>query len=233
METQKEIRYYLANKQSWSDVTTSVMTRKTPRKGDVINVGKIKMTVKDVQDGTLKGRPITRVTLESLNETYTIIDQLVEDYGELTVLEISEPVDEARKDAKALKNKSNPWDNRIQTSVDLTGPYNYNEPLKYMGPGTQASLGGYFRSGLQMGTGYGTVVTDFGEAVLVNITYSNAQTGRTAGQNFVVVYHRGAKYPYRVYNTSVRWRDCAGYDQAINYIRGKATALQGMASSSL
>ena len=65
MEHAKEIRYYLANKRSWSDVTVAVTYKGLPKKGQIINVGKIKMTVKSVDDGTSNGRAVTKVLLES------------------------------------------------------------------------------------------------------------------------------------------------------------------------
>lgn len=125
-------------------------------------------------------------------------------------------------------------DNRVAVSAE---PFRDTaDAIRAFGPGSFGTLGGYIRSGLSsMGEGYGVQVADFGEAVTVTITYSNARTGRIAGQSFVVVMHHGRshKYMYTVYAHSARWRDCNDYNQAIGFIRSKASALAGQTSGAV
>ena len=225
-----EVRYYLSGKKSWSDVTASMnqsQLTKVPSKGAIVNVGKIKMTVKDVIDGTVHGRPVTKVFLEDLDEYTANVCEALDELninGDLIVLEVEEPVLEAR--SKVAGN-----DKRTYSS-SILGPSDMGQTLRAAGPGTSFTFGGYVRSGLSgMGQGYGVQVTDFGEVVTANVTYSNAQTGKCASQNFAIIY-RGSqsKYVYTVYSSAVRWRHCNDYNQAIAFIRSKASNLPGMTS---
>ena len=224
-----ETRYYLANKQSWSDVTTSVtpgMLSKVPKKGDIVNVGKVRMTVKDVVDASVHGKPIKKVMLESLTESETRLVDLVEMLDEPTILGINEPINEA-----TIKLKGNRWDNRLQQS-NVAPQDSWGQQFR---PCT-IELGQYIRTGLgSLGAGVGAQVADFGDAVSVTVTYSNAKTGRCSSQSFVVLWQpdRNPKYPYKVYASISRYRSCAGVDQAIGFIRSKISALSGTTSGVL
>lgn len=228
MEQTKEIRYYLANKKSWSDVTVAVTYKGLPKECQVINVGKIKMNVKSVADGTSNGRSVIKVFLENEN-TRTPLDEAIEMLDNPTFIAISEDVNEAK--GKAAIKVGGSLDNRTYTSVR---PFSDTaDAIRAFGPGSFGTLGGYVRSALAgLGAGYGVQVADFGEAVTVTITYSNARTGRISGQSFVIVMHHGNshKYLYTVYAHSARWRDCDDYNQAIGFIRSKASALAGQTS---
>lgn len=223
-----ETRYYIADKKSWSDVTISVNHKSTPKKGDVVNVGKIKMIVKDVVDGNVHGKPVTKVMLESTGHPFTQIDEAIEQMESPIFLAIEEDVNEARK----ARAGDNPSDKRAFISPE---PWSDSAPYPTIANaiGSFGSLGGYFRSGLaNLGTGYGVTVSDFGEAVTINITYSNATSCATAGLNFVVIFRgKNKKYAYTVYANSARFRHCSDYNAAINFIRSKASALPGRASS--
>lgn len=223
-----ETRYYIAGKQSWSDVTISVNRKNTPKKGDVVNVGKIKMTVKDVVDGTVHGKPVTKVMLESTGLPFTQIDEAIEQMESPIFLEIDEGVNEARK----MRSGDNPSDKRVFTSPE---PWSDSAPYPTIANamGSVGSLGGYFRSGLaNLGAGYGVTVSDFGEAVTINITYSNATSCATAGLNFVVIFRgKDKKYTYTVYANSARFRHCSDYNAALNFIRSKASVLSNRASN--
>lgn len=227
MENNKEIRYYLANKKSWSDVTVAVNRKDLPKKGQVINVGKIKMTVKDVTDGTSNGRAVIKVFLEN-EASRTPLDEAIEMLDNPTFLTIKENVDEA---VSTVRGSS---DDRVKISAE---PFKDTaDAIRAFGPGSFGTLGGYVKSGLaSLGAGYGVQVTDFGEAVTVTVTYSNARTGRISGQSFVIVMHHGRfhKYAYTVYAHSARWRDCNDYNQAIGFIRSKASALAGQTSGAV
>ena len=115
-------------------------------------------------------------------------------------------------------------------SQDLT-PFNR---LTAAGPGTPGTMGGYVRSALSLGTGYGVQVSDFGEVCTINITYSNAKTGRTAGQNFAIIYRpEPSKWAYTAYSCSSKWRNCTSIDQAVSFIKSKASALAGSITSAI
>lgn len=221
-----EVRYFLANKKSWSDVTISVNRKDTPKKGDIINVGKIKMTVKDVVDATIHGRAITKVLLESTGMPYTELDEAIDMLENPTFIEIDEDINEARSVVKG-----NPASDRTYISAD---PYQDSAArlAGQGGPGSFGQLGNYFRSGLQLGQGYGVQVADFGEAVTITITYSNPRTCRTASQSYVVVYRgKNSKYVYTTYANSGRYRHSNDYTQAISFIRSKASTLPGSTST--
>jgi len=220
-----ETRYYIADKKTWSDVTVSVNRKNTPKKGDVVNVGKVKMTVKDVVDDTVHGKPVTKVMLESTGLPFTQIDEAIEQMENPIFLDIVEEINEATRVG------GHPSDKRTLTSPEIATPAS-SYAVRAYGPGTAGTFGGYVRSGLaNLGVGYGVQVSDFGEAVTVSITYSNAQTGKCSSQNYVIIW-RGAqaKYAYTVYSSSVRFRHCNDYNQAIAFIRSKASSLPGRCS---
>lgn len=125
-------------------------------------------------------------------------------------------------------------DTRVVTSVE---PFrDTSDVIRAFGPGSFGTLGSYVRSGLAgMGAGYSVNVVDFGEVVTVAVTYCNARTGRSSGQSFVIICRpaKVSKYAYTVYAHSARWRDCNDYNQAITFIRSKATALAGQTSGSV
>lgn len=231
MESEKEIRYYLANKKSWNDVTVAVTYKGLPKEGQIINVGKIKMNVKSVIDGTSNGRSVIKVFLENESSS-TPLDEAIEMLDNPTFITINDDI-EAIKEAKgksAIKVGGSLDD---RTYVSARQFSDTADAIRAFGPGSFGTLGGYVRSALSgLGVGYGVQVTDFGEAVTVTITYSNARTGRISGQSFVIVMHHGSshKYLYTVYAHSARWRDCDDYNQAIGFIRSKASALAGQTS---
>lgn len=229
MENTKEIRYYLSGKKSWNDVTIAVNRKDLPKKGQVINVGKIKMTVKDVTDGTSNGRQVIKVFLENTGLPYTAIDEAIDMLDNPTFIEITEDINEAR-----VQTISNRKDSRAFMSVGGSFVDSPARAIPGEGPGAPGTLGGIIRSQLTFGAGYGVQVADFGEAVTVTITYSNAKTGRCASQSFVIVYHgKQAKNVYTVYANCARWRNCNDFNQAISFIRSKASTIPGACSTAI
>lgn len=221
---QKEIRYYLIGKKSWNDVTVAITRKDMPKQGQVINVGKIKMVVKDIKKGISNGRQVTKIFLENTGELYTPLDEAIELLDNPTFLEIKEDINEAKK----LAVGNFPGNTRIQ--YDATAGFKYNtQAPPAVGPGSPGTLGNAVRSQLSsLGAGYGAQVADFGEAVTVTITYSNAKSGRCASQSFVIIY-RGpsAKLTYSVYANAGRYRHCNDFNQAVSFIRSKAGTLPG------
>lgn len=157
-----------------------------------------------------------------------ILEEAISMLDNPTFICIKDNVNEVRS---LIRNSS---DTRVAVSAE---PFKDTaDAIRAFGPGSFGSLGGYVRSGLaSLGDGYGVQVADFGEAVTVTITYSNARTGRIAGQSFVIVMHHGSshRYMYTVYAHSARWRDCNDYNQAIGFIRSKASALAGQTSGAV
>jgi len=161
------------------------------------------------------------------------IKEALENLDNLEILYIDE-VNEAKvKNTKA--GGSIEKNNNLYFSPSATNdPAPFNR-LTAAGPGTRGTMGGYVRSALSaLGAGYGVQVADFGEVCTINVTYSNAQTGRVTGQNFAIIF-RGpnSKYAYTAYSTSAKWRNCNGVDQAVSFIRSKISAMSGTTSSSL
>ena len=71
--------------------------------------------------------------------------------------------------------------------------------------------------------GYSAKVTDFGKWVVVEVTYHNVITGRSASKTFFVVFDGGPKGTDKgggmILSTANKWRTISGYDQASSYIR--------------
>ena len=162
------------------------------------------------------------------------IKEALENLDNLEILYIDE-VNEAR-----AKSKNTKAGGSLETSNLYFSPSATNDPTPFnrltaAGPGTRGTMGGYVRSALgTLGAGYGVQVADFGEVCTINVTYSNAQTGRVTGQNFAIIF-RGpnSKYAYTVYSTAAKWRNCNGVDQAISFIRSKTGVMAGTTTSSL
>lgn len=231
MEATKEIRYYLSNKQTWNDVTVQVTTKNDnniiPSVGSVISVGKIKFRVAKVTDD----RKYHKVWLEDKEAVLTPLEEALENFENLEVISIDEPIDEA------AKTKAGGLGKGPANLLFGVGPTNDPSAFNWLtatGPGTKASMGGYIRSSLGLGTGFGVQVSDFGEVCIVNITYSNAQTCRCSSVTCAIILRgKNSPYAYTVYSNSARWRNCNGIDQACNFIRSKANALIGSTSSAV
>lgn len=233
-----EIRYFLADKKSCSDVTAGMTLSalaKAPKKGDVVNVGKIKMTVRDIIPTTIHGKEITKVLLEQLGDSESRLVDLIERLDNPIIIGLDEGINEAKATPSRVggttRMSGNMWDPRLQKS-NLAPVDSWGVQFR---PCT-IELGNYMRTAIgNMGRGYGAQVADFGDAVSVTVTYSNAKTGKCASQSFIVLWQpdRDPKYPYKVYANISRYRTCAGVDQAANFIRSKASALVGMTSGSI
>lgn len=149
-------------------------------------------------------------------------------------IDVKGSINEARSALRNGPNGLNGEKDRVFISAE---PFKDTaDVIRAYGPGSFGTLGGYVRSALaNLGVGYGVDVTDFGEVVTVSVTYYNSRTGRSSGQNFVIVCHptKAYKYAYTVYAHSARWRDCNDYNQAIGFIRSKASALAGQTSGAI
>jgi hypothetical protein len=222
-----EIRYYISGKKTWNDVTVGVHHSGLPRKGQSINVGKIPMTVKDIVDSSERGKPITKVYLESSNPD---ISNLMNPANNPIFIILDESINEARGTIKGNTAGKN-----IVTSVEPFVSTGNRQWLTAGGPGSGISFGGAVRTALgSLGAGYGVSVADFGEVVTVTVTYSNAKTGRSVSQSFAIIF-RGlhAKQAYTVYANVGRYRNCSDYNQAIAFIRSKLGSLPSTAAQTV
>ena len=229
----KEIRYFLADKQSWNDVTNSVITKRIPHKGDVINVGKVRMVIKDIVDATSHGRAFIKVLLEDTHKPYTVIDEALSGLENPTIIDIQPDTNEARKGRTTMASIS-PDNGVVYSPIDRRQDTMMYGGMYAAGPGTPNTMGGVVRSALNLGVGYSVSVTDFGEVCIVAITYTNAQTGRSVGQSFAIIYRgKYSKTVYTTYSNANRYRNCNDLNSAISYIRSKASSLVGSTNTVL
>jgi hypothetical protein len=231
---EKEIRYYLAGKKTWNDVTMQVTAGGNdpvlPKKDSIVRIGKIKFRVKSVEDTGSK----YKVWLEDKEAVLTPAEEALWMLGEeLEVISIEPELNEARA---RIGVGGNPEGNKnlffSPTASPDTQPFNW---LTAAGPGTKTTLGGFVRQALSsLGSGYGVQVTDFGEVCTATVTYSNAQTGRCSSQSFAIIFRgKNSKWAYTVYSNSAKWRNCSGVDQAISFMRSKISSLSGTTSGAL
>lgn len=115
------------------------------------------------------------------------------------------------------------------------GPYLwYDDPRLYasnaFGKMMQADLNSWSR-------GYSSKVTDFGKWVVVDVTYHNHVTGRSASKTFLVVFDGGPKGTDKgggmILSTANKWRTISGYSQAVSYIKSVCTSLESATSQKL
>ena len=85
--------------------------------------------------------------------------------------------------------------------------------------------------------GYSAKVTDFGKWVVVDVTYHNVITGRSAAKTFLVVFDGGPKGTDKgggmVLTTANKWRTISGYAQACAYIKSASGALESATSQKI
>lgn len=85
--------------------------------------------------------------------------------------------------------------------------------------------------------GYSAKVTDFGKWVIVDVTYHNVITGRSASKTFLVVFDGGPKGNDpgggMVLSTANKWRTISGYSQASSYIKSASGALESATTQKL
>ena len=85
--------------------------------------------------------------------------------------------------------------------------------------------------------GYSAKVSDFGKWVVVEVTYSDVITGRSASKTFMVVFDGGPKGDIKgggiVLTTANKYRTISGYAQASSYIKQVSGALESAASQKL
>ena len=86
-------------------------------------------------------------------------------------------------------------------------------------------------------TGYSAKVTDFGKWVVVDVTFHNFITGRSASKTFLVVFNGGPNGDDKggglILSTNNKWRTISGWSQASSYIKSACSALESGTSAKL
>lgn len=86
-------------------------------------------------------------------------------------------------------------------------------------------------------SGYSAKVSDFGKWVVVDVTYHNHISGRSASKTFLVVFDGGPKGTDKgggmVLTNANKYRTISGYNQAVSYIKQISGALESNASQKL
>lgn len=75
-----------------------------------------------------------------------------------------------------------------------------------------------------MGNGFSAKVTDFKKWVVVEVSYHNVITGKSASKTFLIVFKN--KGDGMVMSTHNKYRSISGVEQAISYMRSAASMLQ-------
>lgn len=128
-----------------------------------------------------------------------------------TIITITPELNEASVDKRTFMKTKNIVD------------YTYN--TLGFDPNANYSLGGAIRNGLSLGNRYQVEVCDFGCAVSVRVTYSDAYTAKAATATFLVIMN--TKQGDGVIRSSARkYRTVGNYNDAISYIRSCCGALQ-------
>lgn len=132
-----------------------------------------------------------------------------------TVIVIQNPVNEKAMDVRMGGSPS-----ATATTTYVAVPFD---------PNASYSLGGAIRTGLSLGNRYGVEVCDFGCAVSVRVTYSDAYTAKAATATFLVIFD-SKKGNGTVRSSARKYRTVGNYQDAISYIRACAGALQNKVS---
>lgn len=97
---------------------------------------------------------------------------------------------------------------------------------------SQFSFGNTLQSMLSgLGKGFSAKVTEFGKWVVVDITYHNSMTGRSASKTFLIVFQM--KGDGIVLSTHNKYRSISGVSQAASYIRSAVSPLQNSTQSKI
>lgn len=96
-------------------------------------------------------------------------------------------------------------------------------------PNAQFAYGQIVKRNLEsgLGTGYGVKVADFNTDVVVEVSYNDVKTGRTAQKLFLIKLSN-KKGNGVVKAQSNRFRTINGIDQAVSYIRSSSMSLRNL-----
>lgn len=142
-------------------------------------------------------------------------------YDAVLICNINEMIPESYGDSRSANRHMNGKDGAFK------GDYWYDDPSLYannaFGKMMSYDLNGWKR-------GYSANVTDFGKWVVVDVTYHNHITGRSASKTFLVVFDGGPKgndpSNGMVLTTANKYRTISGYGQAVTYIKSASSALE-------
>lgn len=112
----------------------------------------------------------------------------------------------------------------------IKGQYaNYIDPKLY----ASWSYGRQIRNEIsQMGTGFSAEVSDFGQEVVVKVSFNDTVTGRTSSKTFLIIFTdlKGQAY---IKTHSNKWRSVSGIGQATSYIKSVCSQLMSSAQQKL
>lgn len=142
-------------------------------------------------------------------------------------MELNEIVIDMRPMLNEALKQSGSLDTRVRAGSLKMGSENIGL-IRNVGAGSSTSFGFTLRSMLQLGSGYGVEVADFGDAVSVKVTYTSPRSCKSASQHFIILFYENGQC--RAKTNSQRWRTCNDIGQAASYIRSKASKLQSATS---
>lgn len=108
--------------------------------------------------------------------------------------------------------------------VDLTPKY-VKTHADWMDPKfiSKHSFANSLRGMLNNGDGWSNKITEFSKYIVVEVSYYNTLTGRSASKTFLIVFKE--KGDGWVYSTHNRYRTISGISQASSYIRSSSSSL--------
>lgn len=89
---------------------------------------------------------------------------------------------------------------------------------------SNTGFGRRIESELQLGKGFSTEVTDFGDSIVLKVSYHNLATGVDVAKTFSILFD-DPKGAGRIMASSTKWRTYSNYSQVVSYVRGIASDL--------
>lgn len=124
------------------------------------------------------------------------------------------------------------WDDK---RMNAGGPMTAGRDVKWgFIKNTQASsfrYGGSLKSLLRMDTGWGVEVFDYGEEIVVRMSYSSVATGKGGSKTFLIVFDPQGKGKGVIKSSVAKVRSISDISQAASYIKNCASSIKSMADS--
>lgn len=119
-------------------------------------------------------------------------------------------------------------DSRFGTQTQFKDTFDI---FRGVSPNAQVKAGPIIRTQLSsLGKGYNIECIDFGSDIVIKITYTNIQTGRTSGQSFLLKLS-STKGEGIIKSSEIRYRTVSNLVNAVSYIKTKAGSLKQQTSS--
>lgn len=140
------------------------------------------------------------------------------------VILIDRDIYEAKNDT--INYSGGGLDPRLKAVPGMFAPQDTIQYITTIGPGANLSFGSMIRNYMPKNNGWSSEVTDFGDAIIVKVSYNNMKTARTSSQTFLILFTTKAGV-CKVKSNFAKWRTCGSVEQAASYIRSKSSALSG------